>query len=407
MRSRSWLKKGYEPPIHNFNIIAPDGNDITGHILSDPGYTFLLISYDVDKGRTKAFEQANDLYHVARAVPGLEFYAVTASNEDALRKLRDKTGIDYDFCLADEITLKTIVRSDPGLLLLHDGTVLAKWGSRDFPGEDELAAWKSVFIDYPLCEGCNPSVIASAPYGAVPGKVETVLKYRNLRTDSVASFTIDNFPRNTDEWTFESSGTKPLPGGFRSPFADLKITSVYGMDYTDIILENPDISFLVFLRSPFQTDAATLKKLNMLAGLAGDHLKTPFEFYGLTDLSDDEILRFTDEFVSPMEFYHVPRQAMDIAGDHDVLVIMLRNGKIEKVWKDGDIPAPKNLEGMKAVNLQPPGETLLPLVLKTYRNSMEKRLVYDLLFAFFTIVFLIRTILDSRNITVDHAREDR
>ncbi len=401
------LKKGYEPPIHNFNITAPDGNDITSHILDEPGYTFLLISYDAARAETGAMRKADDLFHISQTLTGLDFYAVTASNEDVLNSVRAETGITYDFCLADEITLKTIVRSNPGLLLIHDGTILAKWGSDDFPGEGDLDMWQSVFRDYPLCEGCDPVTLSTPPYGSLPGKLETVLEYRNIKTDSVSSFTIDNFPRDKEEWVFVNSVTKKSPGSFHSPFEDLKITSVYGMDYTDIALKNPNVSFLVFLRSPFETNPQDLQKINELAGLAGEHLNVPFEFYGLASLPDEEIMRFSDEFPGPVEYYHVPEAAVKAWDFEEAMLVMLRGGKIEKVWKDGNLPDPAALDNLPVTELRPAGEVLLPLVMSEYKSLTEKRLVYLLIFAFFTLVFLIRTVLDYPLISMGYGREDR
>ena len=392
--SSELVKKGYEPPIHNFNIMAPDGTDITSHILSETGFTFLLISYDAANGDMTAFKHADDLFHLSQTLPDLDFYAVTASNEDVLRKLKQETNIGYDFCLADEITLKTIVRSNPGLLLIKDGTILGKWGSRDFPGREELKAYGSVFDDYPLCEGCDPEAMASPPFGALPGKLETILKYRNIHTDSVASYTMENFPRNNDNWVFKDSETKKIPSGFRSPLEDLKITSINGMDYTEMALTNPNVSFLIFLRSPYETDPVLLKKMNIFAGLAGDHLKMPFDVYGLTSLPDEDIQRFTDEFISPVEFFHVPAEALDITDYREILMVMLRHGKIEKVWKDGNFPDPAMLDQLHFKPLKTAEEVFLPFILNRYQNLSEKRLVYLLIFSFFTAVFLIRTLLD-------------
>ncbi len=400
------VKKGYEPPIHNFNIVAPDGNDITSHILSEPGFTFILISYDAAEADTGAIRSANDLFHLSQTMPALDFYAVTASNEDVLSTIRQNTGIGYDFCLADEITLKTIVRSNPGLLLVKDGTIIAKWGRKDFPGPEDLRAYSTVFSDFPLCQGCIPKEIDSPPFGSAQDKFETVLRYRNTVTDSIASFSIENFPKDKEKWAFVNSETTKIPGGFKAPLENLKINAVYGMDLTELALNNENISFLAFLRSPFETNPLLLKKLNEFAGMAGEHLTEPFEFFGLTALGTEEILHFTDEFISPVEFYHIPAEALDIVDFKEVLLIMLRQGRVEKVWKDENFPETAALDNIVSRSLKPAEQVLMPMVLGHYRQLMEKRMVFTLIFIFFTIVCLFRTVLDSRLIKKKHGRQD-
>ena len=65
------------------------------------------------------------------------FYALTASTDEAIRHWRDITGAEYNFYHTDETTLKTIIRSNPGLLLIKDGTVIGKWSHNDLPELDE------------------------------------------------------------------------------------------------------------------------------------------------------------------------------------------------------------------------------------------------------------------------------
>ncbi len=66
------------------------------------------------------------------------FYAVTASPTEEVKTIAAELGLGYDFYAADEIMLKTMVRSNPGFLLLKNGIILGKWGYRDFPAIEEL-----------------------------------------------------------------------------------------------------------------------------------------------------------------------------------------------------------------------------------------------------------------------------
>jgi hypothetical protein len=63
---------------------------------------------------------------------------VTASAGDQVKAITASLDLDYSFFSGDEIMLKTIVRSNPGFLLLRNGTIIGKWGYRDFPSVGEV-----------------------------------------------------------------------------------------------------------------------------------------------------------------------------------------------------------------------------------------------------------------------------
>lgn len=126
-------KAGYEPPIHDFFLTnVTDGEDITDQVLSDPGYTFLLISHYLDGADDTNFGQINTLYDYAKQNK-IPFYCVTSSDEKSISRWVNITGAEYPFCNADGLMLKTVVRSNPGLILLKNGTVVGKWSSNDLP----------------------------------------------------------------------------------------------------------------------------------------------------------------------------------------------------------------------------------------------------------------------------------
>jgi uncharacterized membrane protein YphA (DoxX/SURF4 family) len=132
------VKKGYQPPIQGFSFTNAHGNDITDIILSDPSYTFLLIAYQLDKANDANVDKINDIYDFSRN-RGYEFYALTSSSSQSTHNWIENTGAEYPFCTADEIMLKTIVRSNPGLLLLKGGTIINKWPNTRLPDIDQLA----------------------------------------------------------------------------------------------------------------------------------------------------------------------------------------------------------------------------------------------------------------------------
>ena len=133
-------KKGYEPPIHDFALTSCDtGEDITEQVLTKKGYTFLLVSPRLAVADDSNFGDIDQIYEYAEE-NGADFYCVTASANDEIERWRDLTGAEYQFCNADETTLKTMIRSNPGLMLLKDGTIIGKWSHNALPQTDDLTA---------------------------------------------------------------------------------------------------------------------------------------------------------------------------------------------------------------------------------------------------------------------------
>ncbi len=131
------VKKGYEPPIHDFTIVDETDTDITSALLSDEGYSFLLVAAHLEDADTEALNYASRLAAWCGQA-GHSFYCTTASGEQEIEEIRQTLDPVFGFHTTDEITLKTIVRSNPGLLLIKEGTILAKWAYRDFPDLEEF-----------------------------------------------------------------------------------------------------------------------------------------------------------------------------------------------------------------------------------------------------------------------------
>jgi uncharacterized membrane protein YphA (DoxX/SURF4 family) len=127
------ISKGYEAPIHNFSIAGPNGEDLAELIKNEPGFVFLLVSYNLPKANKDALRKAGDYSALADIFSDVKFYAVSSSLSNDIRSISDSLGLQYKFNSADEIALKTIIRSNPGLLLIKDGTIIGKWHYNDFP----------------------------------------------------------------------------------------------------------------------------------------------------------------------------------------------------------------------------------------------------------------------------------
>jgi len=126
------IKKGYEPPIHDFSISTYEDGDITEEVLEDSNYTFLLISYKLEKANMQKSEAINEIYNFAQN-NGYKFYCLNASLSDDIEDYTRESNAKYPMATTDGTTLKTIIRANPGLLLLKDGTVYNKWHFNDLP----------------------------------------------------------------------------------------------------------------------------------------------------------------------------------------------------------------------------------------------------------------------------------
>jgi uncharacterized membrane protein YphA (DoxX/SURF4 family) len=125
------IKKGYQPPIHDFSITSMNGEDLTQKVLSHPGYSVLMISKKLaeadNKQLVKGFELGN--YCIGN---GIDFYILTASGTDEVKNYDN----GLQFCSVDETTLKTIVRANPGYIMLKEGTIIGKWSWANVPEKE-------------------------------------------------------------------------------------------------------------------------------------------------------------------------------------------------------------------------------------------------------------------------------
>lgn len=125
------VEAGYKPAIHDFAIYNENLEDIVPDILEYKGYTYLLIMYDLNKTAEEGAKRAEQIYRKYKNT-SVKFYALTASTDDVIDAFAQKTQISFPFFKSDPITLKTIIRANPGLVLIKNGTITGKWNWKDF-----------------------------------------------------------------------------------------------------------------------------------------------------------------------------------------------------------------------------------------------------------------------------------
>ncbi len=133
---QEWEGTELEPKYADFTIDAMDGDDITLEWLSQPGYKFLLIAPYIEKADDSAIDDINNIYDYSQE-HGYPFLCLTSSGEEAIELWTGMTGAEYPFAFTDGVVLKTVIRSNPGLLLLSDGVIVAKWPNTNLPHYEE------------------------------------------------------------------------------------------------------------------------------------------------------------------------------------------------------------------------------------------------------------------------------
>jgi uncharacterized membrane protein YphA (DoxX/SURF4 family) len=128
-------KKGYTPPIHGFSIVTKTDEDITQAVLKDSSYSFVFVAQDAGKVLPKQWLEILNYYDFAQN-HGQKLYVLTSAPPNTVEQIKNSLHLPFDFCFTDETALKTMIRSNPGLVLLKDGIILGKWHYNDFPKPD-------------------------------------------------------------------------------------------------------------------------------------------------------------------------------------------------------------------------------------------------------------------------------
>jgi DoxX. len=127
------------PGMTDFSLMDDDMNDVTEEILMDTGYTFMLVSPHLEDASDSGLDLIDDVFDYC-ANWGYKIIGVTSSGTEAIRQWTENAGAEIHFLFCDEIPLQTMVRSNPGLVLIKDGVIVNKWSYFTIPPDKELSA---------------------------------------------------------------------------------------------------------------------------------------------------------------------------------------------------------------------------------------------------------------------------
>ena len=130
--------------LHNLRFEDFNGEDFTDIILSNPTYQFLLVTWNVNEFPPKAILPIQNLINEVND-QSYQIQALSSSGREDINNFRTKNQIKIPFYNCDDIVLKTMIRANPGIILLKDGLILGKWHYNDCPSMDEI---EKIYADF-------------------------------------------------------------------------------------------------------------------------------------------------------------------------------------------------------------------------------------------------------------------
>ena len=134
-RTDKLVREGYKPPIHDFTISSEDGVDMTDSILK-MDKVLMIVSYEPSSAKIDRFKLFNAVTELQKE--GYFCFVISSATSDLTQKIKLESKLDLPFYSGDKTTLKTIIRSNPGLLAIKNGKVVGKWAGNLLPVKEVI-----------------------------------------------------------------------------------------------------------------------------------------------------------------------------------------------------------------------------------------------------------------------------
>lgn len=132
------IKAGYQPKIKDLNVYDSQGVNYNNEIFGNPYYNLVAVAWNLDKTNEKALGDINALAINAVENYNIRSILLTSNSAQDAQQLSRKMKLMLEVFYADAVPLKSMVRSNPGLILLKNGVIIKKWPAAALPTYDEL-----------------------------------------------------------------------------------------------------------------------------------------------------------------------------------------------------------------------------------------------------------------------------
>lgn len=140
-RKDKLIKEGYHPPIHDFKIFDFAGIEYTDSFFNSNGYKLILVQTKANEGRQNMEGFLSETISYYKTLNKGNFWALSSSSPDELKNYVSKNNLKFNYYNMDVIPLKSMVRSNPGLILLKDNIVIKKWSAFNLPNKEVLSKY--------------------------------------------------------------------------------------------------------------------------------------------------------------------------------------------------------------------------------------------------------------------------
>ncbi len=139
------IKEGYVPPIADFTFTSADGDEMSDFILNSTSPIFLAISPQLKNADEEQLAKVGEQFKLAQE-HGFDFFVATASTQADYFLADSIAGVALNYLAADETMLKTITRSNPGLIVIQNGVIVAKYNLNHMPFDDGMATPAATYL---------------------------------------------------------------------------------------------------------------------------------------------------------------------------------------------------------------------------------------------------------------------
>lgn len=136
--SKKLIKKGYDVKIKDLMITDASGTDYTKEIVENPYYNLVVVAYNLNETNEDAIAEANALALNAAEQFNIRTVLLTSNSAKDAEKFSKRMKLFMEVFYADAVPLKSMVRANPGVLLLKNGVIVNKWHYHSLPSFDSF-----------------------------------------------------------------------------------------------------------------------------------------------------------------------------------------------------------------------------------------------------------------------------